>query len=242
MIGIFWKKQLSPCLHDVSLTSKIHGTGICMPTFTKKMINHSWDWYIFTIHVHGWFVMVFKQRHTYTRQPWMRHGWHLAALPKVEEDGSARHKKKCPPSPVWETQILSVELFVQMLGEGWGGVEAKIYCSCIPVVKKMITRDVKPVAGKEQRDTSRNSKRHSLVMFCAGRLGALISAGLLKWFLFFWGGSGWMWKTRRMVGHSRLVAKYVWQDIFSSPAMAIVLRGPTIHLSFATKHRKETQG
>ena len=27
------------------------------------------------------------------------------SLPKVEEDGSARHKKKCPPSPVRETQV-----------------------------------------------------------------------------------------------------------------------------------------
>ena len=47
---------------------------------------------------------------------------HVFSLPKVEEDGSARHKKKCPPSPVWETQMLGEE--------GWGGVEAKIDCSC----------------------------------------------------------------------------------------------------------------
>ena len=138
------------CLHLPKRWSTIHGTGLYLP-------------YMFMVD-----LLWFSCRHTYTRQPWMRHGWHLAvaffSLPKVEEDGSARHKKKCPPSPVWETQILSVELFVQMLGEeGWGGVEAKIYCSCkfksyiCFLLKKNIMSEGKPEGLGKKRYTSRNS-------------------------------------------------------------------------------------
>ena len=126
----------------------------------------------------------------------------ILVSPKVEEDGSARHKKKCPPSPVWETQMLIVELpeDVGWWGEGWCGGKDLLYIVVYCILT--ITSEAKP-EGLEENVIHLETRN------------VIVSVGLLKRVCFF-GGSGLMWKTRRMVGRSRFVTNYVWPYVFSS--------------------------
>ena len=82
-----------------------------------------------------------------------------------------------------------------MLGEeGWGGVEAKIDCSCrfksyiCFLFKKNIMSEGKPEGLGKKRDTSRNSIFFIVLCRQLRGLSMLVSAGLLKFF--FFGGGG----------------------------------------------------